>query len=176
MSDFKTIAERHPESVALVFQKHHIAAPSNEKNLINAIKIKGEVFTYDLADAIDNEQSSFLGLFESKEKRAAKKAARQAKRDEAAKLAKENPEAAKKGFTLDKALNILGSVAGIAGTFLGSKNAASSTTANNGVASADPEDLRTERILGIDRNMFYVLAVLGIILLFMVIRKAAKSK
>lgn len=176
MSDFKKIAEQHPDSVALVFQKHFIAAPSNEQNLINAIKIKGEVFTYDLADAIDNEESKFLGLFESKEKRAAKKADRQAKREAAAKLAKENPEAAKKGFTLDKALNILGSVAGIAGTFLGNKNGRTEASGNINDVAADPEDLKTERVLGIDRNMFYVLAVLGIILLFMVIRKAAKAK
>lgn len=163
MKSFRTIAEQHPESVALVFQRHFINAPSTERNLTNAIKIKGEVFAYDLAEAIENEQNSFLGIFESKEKRAAKKAARDAKRAEAAQLAKENPQAAKKGFSLDKALSILNGVAGVAGAVFGNKNANAATAEN---------DLATDRILGIDRNMFFILAGLALVVLIMVARKS----
>lgn len=170
MNSFKTIAEQHPESVALVFQKHFINAEPTERNLTNAVLIKGEVFCLDLVDLIETkrEQSNFLGLFDSKGKRATKKAARIAKREAAAKYAAENPTAAKKGFTLDKALNIFSVVVGAAGNLLGSG------TATNNVAGADNENLQTDRILGIDRNMFYVLAVLAIIILVMVIRKAKK--
>lgn len=171
MNSFKTIAEQHPESVALVFQKHFINAQPTERNLTNAIKIKGEVFCLDLVDAIESkrEESNFLGLFESKEKRAEKKAARIAKREAAAKAAAANPEAAKKGFTLEKALNIFSTVAGAAGSLL---NKGSNTATNNDAADNDPN--QTDRILGIDRNMFYVLAVLALIILVMMIRKAKK--
>ena len=167
MNSFKTIAEQHPESVALVFKKHFINAEPTERNLTNAITIKGELFTYDLADAIDDslsQQSGFLwGIFESKEKRAIRKAERASKKEAAAQLAQQNPQLAKKGFTLDKALAILTGVAGVAGGLLGNKNGAQS---NN-----NPDNVQTERIFGIERNMFYVLAVLAIITLVLYIRK-----
>lgn len=175
MITFKTIAEQHPESVALVFQKHRIQASPNERNLTNAIKIKGELFTYDLADAIDDslgQQSGFLwGLFESKEKRAIRKAERATKKAEAAELAKANPEAAKKGFSLDKALSILGGVAGVAGAFIAGKNGNSNQAPGNNNL---PDPYQSERIMGIDRNMFYILAVLALVTLVLIVRKGRK--
>ena len=174
-NEIRTIAEQHPESVALVFEAYGIRAESTPRNLSNAVKIFKQPFVQSLQHAI-SEESNFLGLFKSKEERQMKKEQRLARKNPVSKLGMVGLDGEQNSLTAESDVELpteRGQKSGM--LFDGAVKVLNAIRALKYGTRENEDDNRRyqgdDRILGIHKPLFLALLAISALVVILIIRK-----